>query len=410
MRHLNPDVRFFEIDGISMIGNFRNGAIIGLDSNGKDYIQHRRSVVVDDENGEPEIEAALQELGFLDFNDVEKKIEAAYVHITDRCNLHCVGCYSFVEERNEQVDLSTKQLYYIFDQLQDVGTSKVIISGGEPFLRKDLVEICKYAKEKCNIGFVTVISNGCMNKEAYLSAIPYIDELNISVDGYDEKTRFIRDEGIMPTVLNTIQQLKHLIPINLIFTLHKQNMQNMREYSDFAKSLNVRYSYSMFTVSPENPLFRDFIFDEHDLPRIVDNMVESNMSDDFEDVPISRAGLNCRNGCEAGNKLVSVAANGDVYPCHMLHTPEMKIGSLSDMQIPLRNIVFSNNNPFQKLTCSAIRECKECKYKELCGGGCRGRSFHNYKDIFSPDSYCNFIKSYYTMMMKNIKASIPCRS
>jgi len=62
----------------------------------------------------------------------------------------------------------------------------VIILGGEPFLRKDLVEICQYIKEKCHIKFLTIITKGCIEKDLYLTVLPFIDELNISVDGYNE--------------------------------------------------------------------------------------------------------------------------------------------------------------------------------------------------------------------------------
>ena len=53
-------------------------------------------------------------------------------------------------------------------------------------------EICKYIKETVN-GSLEVISNGTMNISDYEVVLPYIDALNISIDGYDDKTSFIRD-------------------------------------------------------------------------------------------------------------------------------------------------------------------------------------------------------------------------
>ncbi len=79
----------------------------------------------------------------------------------------------------------------------------IVISGGEPFLRKDLREICKYIKETVN-GSLEVISNGTMNISDY-EVVCRILMHNISIDGYDDKTSFIRDKGIMKRVLDTVE-------------------------------------------------------------------------------------------------------------------------------------------------------------------------------------------------------------
>jgi len=408
MKQLHNNVRYFEVDGISMLGNFHNGAIIGLDSSGKEYIQCRSHSNEPLDEKAHEIEAALDNLGFLDDLGNENLLDAAYLHVTDRCNLHCVGCYSYVDERNCRTDLPIEKLFYVLDQLRNTGTRRIIISGGEPFLRHDLKDICRYAREVCNVDFLTVITNGCISKDSYLPVLPYINELNISVDGYSESTRFIRDNGIMPMVLETIRKLKSLVPINLIFTLHRKNMNYMPYYTELAKSLNVSHSYSMLTVSPDNTLFHEFLFSEDDLAVIADNILNKNGVANFHDVPINQVGLSCRDRCEAGCKLVSIAANGDVYPCHMLHMPELKLGNLADMKSLLKEIVFSSENPFLSLNCSKVNVCNECSYKDLCGAGCRSRSYLYHRNLLSPDSYCRFIKTYYMNVVSGIKEKL-CR-
>lgn len=67
-----------------------------------------------------------------------------------------------------------------------------------------------------------------MNISDYEVVLPYIDALNISIDGYDDKTSFIRDKGIMKRVLDTVERLKEKIPIKLIVTLHKKNVPFMQ--------------------------------------------------------------------------------------------------------------------------------------------------------------------------------------
>ena len=95
--------------------------------------------------------------------------------------MHCVGCYSFIEDRNTSKKLSCDEIKKILDGLKQVGVQKIVISGGEPFIRNDLEEICKYAKEVCRFEFLTIITNGTMNIERYYPVLRYINQLNISM-------------------------------------------------------------------------------------------------------------------------------------------------------------------------------------------------------------------------------------
>lgn len=231
--------KLFDIDGIHMFGNLDNGSVIGLDEEGYSYIKEGNSELCDKKKRD-EIDRAMNEMGFLD-DSAEKRIDAAYVHVIDACNLHCVGCYSYVENRNSVDQLSLDEIQKILDGLRRVGTQKIVISGGEPFIRKDIEEICKYAKEVCGFEFLTVITNGTMDIERYLPVLKYLNQLNISIDGYDEDSCFIRDKGIMSKVLNTVECLKDLIEINMIVTLHKKNMKYMKEYNELSKKIGADF-------------------------------------------------------------------------------------------------------------------------------------------------------------------------
>lgn len=399
---MNKSIKLFDVDGIHMLGNFDNGAVIGLDDEGLAYIKNAESNLCDKTKRE-EIDNAMQEMGFL--NEInEKKIDAAYVHVIDACNLHCVGCYSYIEDRNLLKKLSTDEILTILNGLRRVGTQKIVISGGEPFIRDDLAEICRYAKETCKFEFLTVITNGTMDIEKYYPVLSYIDQLNISVDGYNEDSYFIRDKGIMPKVLNTVKCLKDLIEINMIVTLHKKNMMYMKEYNELAKRMGVRFSFSIFTVNESNPLFNKYVLSDTDLVEIERTLMELNIEASIEDIPIGGEVLSCRSRCEAGNKLISIDARGDVYPCHMLHQKELLLGN--SLKKEIKDIVFSKNNPFQNLHVDNFEECNECKYKYLCGGGCRGRSYLRYGDVNHKDAYCAMIYNYHQDLMEEVKKNL----
>lgn len=407
---LNKDVTMFQIDGISILGNFQNGAVIGLDKEGEEYILMNQDMNEPDMNELDNINSTITELKEalweLDFyqDKKENELDAAYVHVTDNCNLHCLGCYSFVDKRNEKEDLSKEDYFHILYSLKEAGIKKLVISGGEPFLRKDLSEILRYGKEECQISYITVITNGTLDFKVYESSIPYLDEINISIDGFDQDTCFIRDEGIMPKVINTIQKFKEQIIVNLIITLHKKNMIYMENYMALASYLGVNYSFSIFTVEPDNILFQDYILSNDDLIFVEKKLMVLNGEVSLQDFPVDGFNLVCRKKCEAGNKLVSIAADGTVYPCHMLHKDQFALGNA--LKLSMKEIIYTKENPFQELSVDDFQGCNNCNYKYLCGGGCRGRSYLYYSDINKKDSYCTMIHNYYSDVMANIAAMV----
>ncbi|MCM8783656.1 MAG: radical SAM protein [Candidatus Omnitrophica bacterium] len=66
------------------------------------------------------------------------------LELTYRCNLKCLHCYVV---RDTQKELTTQQFLSILDQLKELGTLYLIISGGEPLVRTYFFEICKHAKK-----------------------------------------------------------------------------------------------------------------------------------------------------------------------------------------------------------------------------------------------------------------------
>lgn len=173
-----------------------------------------------------ELLVVMQENGFLN-NQIQGKdyIESAYIHVNSACNLHCLGCYSFVENRNDKKELNLNEWEQIVQQLIENGVRNIVISGGEPFLRSDLKEICKAINKYEGVN-LEVITNGTLPIEKYEAVLPYISALNISIDGYDDNSTFIRDKGIMPTVLSNIDKLKSRTKVKLIVTLHKKKLIN----------------------------------------------------------------------------------------------------------------------------------------------------------------------------------------
>ncbi len=278
-------------------------------------------------------------------------------------------------------------------ELMKNGVKIIVISGGEPFLREDIGLICKYAKQLGMI--VQVITNGTMLQERYLEALPFIDAISVSVDGYKNDIQYIRDKGIMPKVIETINFLKqHIKSVNLIFTLHKKNAPYMNEYLKFAEDLDVTFNFSMLTAAFDNEIFQDYLLGQKEFEMIEEFLKEHNVK--ISDSAMEGAYLSCKSRCGAGKMMISIGADGAVYPCHMLHIADLKLGNILEKE--LSKIVFSSNNPFLNLDVNHIDGCQECKYGNFCGGGCRARSYLKTGNIYSKSDICGI--SYKTLEKK----------
>lgn len=254
---LKENIKLFKVHDISMIGNPETSHVIGLTKDGRDIIHDitNNNIINNDLlNRNKDLLLSMQKYGYFDINQEQinniestKKLVSAYIHVTDRCNLSCIGCYSLVSERNKNCDLSTKEINDIIKKLINEGVKELVISGGEPLLRKDLPEICKEAK-KNGIEKLNLISNGTMKFELYENIIPFIDDLAISVDGYNSEVSFIRDKGIMGQVLDTLRKCKNTIDTKFIVTLHKKNIDYVHKYSELSKKLEIPFTFSILTV------------------------------------------------------------------------------------------------------------------------------------------------------------------
>ncbi len=80
-----------------------------------------------------------------------------------RCNLRCAHCYCNLPLNDQDAiekELTTEEVFNIFDQISEAGCLWLLITGGEPLVRKDFLEIYTYAKKK---GFIiTLFTNGTL--------------------------------------------------------------------------------------------------------------------------------------------------------------------------------------------------------------------------------------------------------
>jgi cyclic pyranopterin phosphate synthase len=118
-----------------------------------------------------------------------RKFSYLRLSVTDQCNFSCVYCLpDGYKKKKEQSFLSLDEIRNLASAFSEMGTWKIRITGGEPTLRKDLLEIIRVVKQTEGIRWVALSTNGSQLKAL---ARPFsesgLDAVNISVDSLDPK-------------------------------------------------------------------------------------------------------------------------------------------------------------------------------------------------------------------------------
>lgn len=121
----------------------------------------------------------------------KKKIEnlrvplSGDIALTHRCNLRCVHCYLGSERKNHRAnrkELNTSQFLTIIDDITETGCLFLLLTGGEPLLRKDFAQI--YSHAKTNGLLVTIFTNGTVITDDILDVFEALPPLAVEVSLY----------------------------------------------------------------------------------------------------------------------------------------------------------------------------------------------------------------------------------
>ena len=170
--------------------------------------------------------------------------------ITSSCNLHCEGCYSRANDATTDcapsMQLTDEEWLRIFREAEELGVSFILLAGGEPMLRWDVIETAGKMK---NILF-PVFTNGTFMGDKHLELLDRCRNIVpvISIEGEREETDARRGEGVYDTVMDKMDKLcERGIIYGVSVTVTKENME--KAYSDaFLDSLRSRGCKAVFYI------------------------------------------------------------------------------------------------------------------------------------------------------------------
>lgn len=305
---------------------------------------------------------------FLDFWQREKKPVSVLFEVTARCNLRCRHCYQQGLRPVEEMSLS--MIRDVFTQIADTGVLFMGITGGEPFVREDIIDIVATAKH--HRFFVTLLTNGTLidAKSARELARLGVERVEVSFHGptADLHEKITGIPGSFEAFLRGLENLQKTdLRVALKSTITTLNVGAMDAMKAFAasRSLSLQCDPKILPSldGGRDPLQVRLEPDEYPDELWAELWGESAISETSYTVGTNSSGFphlgqpdDDTQICKAGVVSCAVRPSGRVSPCIVL---PITVGDL-------RQDSFATiwNGPgmeeHRKLTFSSYPKCRKC--------------------------------------------------
>jgi len=184
------------------------------------------------------------------FDSFNRKINYLRISVTDRCNLRCTYCMPAegVPMMQHQDILSFEEMIEVVDEALELGVDKVRVTGGEPLVRKGVVDFVKMLSSRNAISDLSITTNGQLLEQF---ALPLkqagLQRVNISLDTLDaEKYRAVTRGGDINNVLKGINAALEVglypIKINCVVK-HSVDEPDAIEVAEFGKKQGIQVRF-----------------------------------------------------------------------------------------------------------------------------------------------------------------------
>jgi len=326
-------------------------------------------------------------------------------HITNLCNLRCKHCYQ--KDFSSNSDLEWPEIKSICDNIisnlqEENKSTRIDLTGGEPFLKKELFDLLDYLDGIKIIKQLNIITNAMFLDRRILMKLKDYEKLGmikVSLESLDETLcDEIRGRGVFRKVIDALRLLKEeRFEVILMFTLLKKNIDEIPKVLDFC------YKYNLDGVILERfiPLGRGYeireqVLQKDDWKRALE-LVLSVLSSKYDLVdllPYKAFWIKTKRSpkllgarCNIGDTLC-IMPNGDTLPCRRFN---LSIGNL--LENSLRDI--QRNSLLKELRDKNLLKgkCRVCQISDCIG--CRAIAHSLTGDYFLEDSQCFWQPSYH---------------
>lgn len=264
--------------------------------------------------------------------------------VTHKCNYACLHCCSR-SGKNGSFEMNYENVIGVLNQLSEQGVEEIYYSGGEPFIREDMLDILTETRKQ-NI-LANVSTNGSFMTKEFAEQLKRIDVnlIHISLDSHIEKQyNLFRGGDYFNKTISAIKNAKGAgLYVRVGVVLWKENIDSISEMIDFFKNMDVDEVVFNWLVKvgrlKENDdktvsldKFDEIIGRINKLKRLNEGIIKISMhrSEKFKEIDTV---------CQAGAQILFILPDGRVSPCSWLaKLDERLITEQSLVDTPLEKI------------------------------------------------------------------------
>lgn len=245
-----------------------------------------------------------------------------YIDVTNMCNLNCKHCFT---GRQKKRFMDKAMFESIIKQAVKLEVFGIVISGGEPFMHKSIIDFISFAN---NEGLLVGIStNGTLiDKDIAKIVSNMISNVQVSLDGSNALSHgFIRNStDAFDKAINGIHNLKSAgsyVTVSTVVSEH--NIQELSELIELCVRLDVDRLKLQRIKKIGNALLNDTVNSNVDIKKL------KNLADSYRikniDIVIDDP-LNESYKCTAGTEVIYFNPEGRVFPCPFLLESNLEFG------------------------------------------------------------------------------------
>ncbi len=267
--------------------------------------------------------------------------------ITQRCNLNCRACYAMAKDKRNESEITSDRFEGLVREASAIGTNIILLAGGEPLLRRDILEAASRARES----IFPVFTNGTLMDSDYVRFFKKNRNLIpiLSIEGDRARTDARRGEGLYDTVLSTARVLRRSkLFFGLSLTLTRENFNQLTnpefllQYHHLGSRLFFLVEFVPLKAADADRCISDE--QKRQLPGLLEQL-RKELPALFVSLPGEE---DVYGGClAAGRGFIHIGPTGDLEPCPFAPYSDSNIKEMSlkdALNSPLLGMIRENHH------------------------------------------------------------------
>ena len=336
--------------------------------------------------------------------------------ITNRCNLRCRHCWpeSLPDETAPLVP--TNQVRRLIERFSALGAEKLVITGGEPLMHPDWLELLSFACTQKSIAEVRLQTNAILMTPAHVDALGALKDqglvIQTSLEGATSRTHDrVRGDGSYEQTLQALRLLEKngmASRICLTFTEMRHNFEDIPQLLKMADLMGIG-QFVTGTLVAGGRAAKPGRLDPPTAAQYEQLLALYKNDPDFRDryqrigniaaLEWAKPGTEAADTCCTFIESPYVTAEGRLYPCVMLHADDFAAGGVYEgslaAAISEKIESWSRLQEISRTRLTQLNDCQNCPHYSKCGAGCMGRAYASTQHLMAIEDRCYLRKAVY---------------